>query len=380
MSTHSLIEAVLTKLPDADQAAVLDLIVACDADLNRVLSLLGVQPESRKRQMTFDSLTSLKPAKTTKTSADTVVLHNSEQVAHAGVYCSLHSNVLDSSTANQLAVTLMGESHLWRHRSFYLFDRKVTSGHSSALYTDDDNMVSGKVTTSYQGTKIPSEEVFKFPPELSTARDIIEGIVRKTVPEWASSVVLINKYADKSEKLDFHSDQLTYIGTKPLIAALSLGCTREFRLKDRSVPPKRPSYSIMVPHNSLLIMHGGCQEYFKHSIPPMKSVDEDPLLGSTRLSLTFRMYRPELNDRTLPKCQCKIAMILRNTLPDKNGDYKYIWQCAKHYQGGKGCNETRTYTPMCTELETTTLLRTESQESYDNVKQDAVDMKTQLPP
>lgn len=343
MSTNNLIDAVLSRVPNADYATVLDLIVACDADLNRVLSLLGVQPESRKRQMTFDSRTSLRPAKTTKTSADMVVLHNNEQVAHADIYCSLHSNVLDSSIANQLAVTLMSESHLWKHRSTHLFNREVISRHSSALYTDNEDIISGKVTTSYQGTTISADEVFKFPPELSTARGVIESIVRKSVADWTSSVVLINKYADKSEKLDFHSDQLTYLGTKPLIAALSLGCTREFRLKDRSVPQQRPTYSILVPHNSLLIMHGGCQEYFKHSIPPMKSVDPDPLLGTNRLSLTFRMYRPQLNDRTLPKCQCNIAMILRNTFPDKNGDYEYIWQCAMHYKDGKGCNQTKIY-------------------------------------
>lgn len=30
---------------------------------------------------------------------------------------------------------------------------------------------------------------------------------------------------------------------------------------------------ITLPHNSLLIMHGGCQEVFKHSVPPVNGMD-----------------------------------------------------------------------------------------------------------
>lgn len=337
MSTTTLIDAVLKKVPDADPSVVLDLIVACNADLNQVFQLLGVQQQSRKRQMTFDSFTSKRPARRFKTSADVVNLYTPEQVKSADINCSLYLNALDPSVANQLAIALNDDATHWNHRRFYLFDREVQSGHKSSIYTCDEAILSDEEKTTYQGRVMyrHKHEVFPFSPELHEARKVVEEHVRQFVPEWECSVAVMNQYSNKHDKLDYHSDQLTHLGVKPTIASLSLGCTREFRLKDRSVPPQRPIYSIHIPHNSLLIMHGGCQERFKHCVPPASSVESDPLLGSSRISCTFRMYK--MNREDLPLCKCNKTMILRNTLPDKEGKYKYIWQCSSGYEGEQSC-------------------------------------------
>lgn len=337
MSTATLIDAVLKKVPDADPNVVLDLIVACNADLNQVFQLLGVQQQSRKRQMTFDSFTSKRPARRFKTSADVVNLYTPEQVKSADIKCSLYPNVLDPSVANQLAISLNEDAASWNNRRFYLFDREVQSGHKSAIYTSEKAILSGDEKTTYQGQILSRKrhEVFPFSPELSEACKVVEEHVRKLDPNWECSVAVMNQYSDKVSKLDYHSDQLTHLGAKPIIASLSLGCTREFRIKDRSVPPQRPVYSIHIPHNSLLIMHAGCQEHFKHCVPPASSVETDPLLGVSRVSCTFRMYK--MNREDLPRCRCNNTMILRNTLPDKEGNYKYIWQCGSGYGGGQSC-------------------------------------------
>lgn len=82
-----------------------------------------------------------------------------------------------------------------------------------------------------------------------------------------------------SQTVGYHADQLTYLGPYPTIASLSLGTTRVFRLRgvqslqdDASTPPPR-TYDIELPHNSLCIMGAGCQEKYKHTIPPARSID-----------------------------------------------------------------------------------------------------------
>lgn len=36
--------------------------------------------------------------------------------------------------------------------------------------------------------------------------------------------------------------------------------------------PKR-TLELVLPHNSLCIMHAGCQETFKHTVPPVSAMD-----------------------------------------------------------------------------------------------------------
>jgi len=75
---------------------------------------------------------------------------------------------------------------------------------------------------------------------------------------------------------------LTHLGPFPTIASLTLGCTRPFRLRPFSStslpstngqPTTMRTLEITLPHNSLLIMHGGTQEVFKHCVPPMNGMD-----------------------------------------------------------------------------------------------------------
>lgn len=338
MSTSDLIDAVLKKVPQADPSMILELTVSCDADLNRVFALLGIQSASKKRQMTFDTRTTDKPAKVTKTSSDLVPLYSSEQVDNANICCTLHQNFLDPSLANQLALTLNEEAKDWKYRKFHLFEREVQSGHSNAIYSSDDAIISGEKRMMYQG--MPISHLHPMSPEMARASQQVQEFVRQFSPNWCSQVCVTNRYAGRGEKLDYHSDQLTNLGPKPIIAALSLGCSREFRIKDRRVPPRRPTYSIRIPHNSLLIMHPGCQEQFKHCVPPVSNLDPDPLLGTVRISLTFRHYKSNVSP---PKCRCNEPMLMRTTLPDPAGKYKYIWQCSQHYVGKMGCNETKVY-------------------------------------
>ncbi|GMM51411.1 hypothetical protein DASB73_023690 [Starmerella bacillaris] len=351
-ATDEMIKVILRKFPKLDPEYALDLIVQCDADVNKVLRLLGVSDVSKQRQLTFDGFISKskgnlksnsKEKKFAKPGTFTIDLYTPEQVLDAGVHCTMHFDVLEPGLANQLALRLNQDSSEWSASQFYLFDRLVTSQHYTALYTDQGELLNGNLQATYQGR---SQKAWPFSSEMAYARDRVQDIVQLYTDNWSCNVVLANKYGSKTDKIDYHSDQLTHLGIKPTIAALSLGCTREFRLKGRNHQRNDPIYSIHVPHNSLLIMHSECQELYKHSVPPMRTITPDPLLNDTRISLTFRMYPSQFESKMLPRCKCNRPMILRTTLPTrtKSGTiYKYIWQCSSHYDGNEGCHETRIY-------------------------------------
>lgn len=86
-----------------------------------------------------------------------------------------------------------------------------------------------------------------------------------------------------------HTDSMTYLGPYTTIASLSLGVERVFRIRpytsreDTAGAERRGEHApplgshsasvrtlnLPLPHNSLLIMHAGMQEGFKHSVPPI---------------------------------------------------------------------------------------------------------------
>jgi hypothetical protein len=70
------------------------------------------------------------------------------------------------------------------------------------------------------------------------------------------------------------------LGPYPTIASLSLGTPRAFRLRqidavDEAYASTRPTrtYEVNLAHNSLVLMTPGCQERYKHTVPPQRALD-----------------------------------------------------------------------------------------------------------
>jgi alkylated DNA repair dioxygenase AlkB len=66
-----------------------------------------------------------------------------------------------------------------------------------------------------------------------------------------------------------------------VIASLSLGATRRFRLRHRRRKELEP-VAVDLESGSLLIMEGDTQRFWKHQVPKTKRVAEP------RINLTFR--------------------------------------------------------------------------------------------
>lgn len=93
--------------------------------------------------------------------------------------------------------------------------------------------------------------------------------------------VLLNLYRDGNDSMGWHADDERELGDDPLIASVSLGAERPFRLR-RLGTARAESAHLVLPHGSLLIMSGATQANWQHCLPRRKRI------RAPRVNLTFR--------------------------------------------------------------------------------------------
>ena len=93
---------------------------------------------------------------------------------------------------------------------------------------------------------------------------------------------LLNRYRDGQDSMGWHADNEKELGTNPVIASVSLGGVRRFRLKHLK---SRETLDFDLANGSLLVMAGACQHHWHHSIPKTK------LPVGERINLTYRNIR-----------------------------------------------------------------------------------------
>ena len=91
------------------------------------------------------------------------------------------------------------------------------------------------------------------------------------------NAVLCNLYRDGNDSVGLHADAEPEMG--PIIASVSLGSERSFRLKSQN---GTLALAERLPHGSLFIMAGQTQNNFKHEVP------KEPHITLPRINLTFR--------------------------------------------------------------------------------------------
>lgn len=98
--------------------------------------------------------------------------------------------------------------------------------------------------------------------------------------------VLLNRYESGTDSVGWHADDEPEMSPEHPIASLSLGTTRSFQIRRGDGPIQ----TIELGHGSLLIMHAGMQQEWKHRVPKTKRI------RGTRINLTFRWMNFRLND------------------------------------------------------------------------------------
>jgi alkylated DNA repair dioxygenase AlkB len=112
-------------------------------------------------------------------------------------------------------------------------------------------------------------------PVLSRLRQDVEAATGQRY-----NSVLLNLYRDQHDGVGWHSDDERELGLAPVIASLSLGETRSFRLRHRE--RMHAPVNVKLTDGSLLIMAGDTQRNWQHAVPK-EAREKGP-----RINLTFR--------------------------------------------------------------------------------------------
>ncbi|HBV25914.1 MAG TPA: alpha-ketoglutarate-dependent dioxygenase AlkB [Acidimicrobiaceae bacterium] len=182
-----------------------------------------------------------------------------------GAEIELHQQIWSRSQGDTLCGLLIKELN-WRQDKISMFGQTHDVPRLNAWYGDAD------CSYSWSGiTMTPN-------PWNSTLRDIREKVNGVASEQFNS--VLANFYRDGNDKVDWHADDEEVLGQAPVIASVSLGATRKFRIrrKDRS----EKATDIFLRSGDVLVMRGLTQLLWEHEVPRSKKVREP------RVNLTFR--------------------------------------------------------------------------------------------
>ena len=155
----------------------------------------------------------------------------------------------------------------WKQYSIRIRGREVDSPRLSAWYGDPD------AHYAYSGLSLEPR------PWLPIILELKARIA--AVCDAPFNSVLLNLYRDGADSMGWHSDDEPELGERPVIASLSLGATRRFRLRHRRRKDLEP-VALDLENGSLLIVEGDTQRFWKHQVPRSKRVTEP------RVNLTFR--------------------------------------------------------------------------------------------
>jgi alkylated DNA repair dioxygenase AlkB len=120
-------------------------------------------------------------------------------------------------------------------------------------------------------------------PELLALKSRVEQVTplaaytNLNLPKLGYNAALCNLYRNGNDSVGLHADAEPEM--KPVIASVSLGAERLFRLKVRN---GTVAFAERLPHGSLLIMAGQTQKNCKHEVP------KEPDVVQPRINLTFR--------------------------------------------------------------------------------------------
>lgn len=281
--------ALLSSLhPTADTSMLLELLLISHGSVATASALL-LQPSASRHASTSQQsslapfLTTAAPVPRPPKKGHTLHLYTPNHFA-ALTPTTLLPSFLPAPLAATLLTELLRESTTFTPSpEFVLFGRTVVSPHTACLFLRDLTPSSHQYT--YQGASVPESRLFT--PSMRSATALVEAAVnaellrrerrRGQLPPgaWHVNAALVNCYRGGDQSVGWHTDQLTYLGPATVIASVSLGCVREFRVRRVGAEAEgEGAYGLWLPHNSLLVMHAGMQEGWKHRF--VRSIHASP--------------------------------------------------------------------------------------------------------
>jgi alkylated DNA repair dioxygenase AlkB len=164
----------------------------------------------------------------------------------------------------------------WETHRLRLFGREVDAPRLSCWIGDPHT------SYVYSGTRF---EPHPWPSLLANLRERLQRVCGARF-----NSVLANLYRDGRDSMGWHSDDEPELGDQPLIASLSLGAERRFRLRRRLPRTVKSSpadtVNLLLPPGSVLRMAGATQRLYRHDLPKTRRA------VASRINLTFRWIGP----------------------------------------------------------------------------------------
>ncbi|AYN04333.1 MULTISPECIES: alpha-ketoglutarate-dependent dioxygenase AlkB [unclassified Flavobacterium] len=157
----------------------------------------------------------------------------------------------------------------WREYEMEMYDKTLKVPRMISWYEDKSNI----------GVALDSPD---WTPELLQIKERVET---ETGVKFNS--VLLNLYRNGKDGVNWHSDREQNFGKDAIIASVSFGETRMFKLRHK-FKKEIPQLEIPLYHGSYLLMGGTTQSFWQHQVP--KST-KDIL---PRINLTFRIVDRKL--------------------------------------------------------------------------------------
>lgn len=155
----------------------------------------------------------------------------------------------------------------WQQDNITVFGKTHPQPRLTALYANNSKPY------SYSGI---SMRPYAFTDTLLGIKEKIENCT----PEIFTTC-LVNLYRDGQDSNGWHADNEKELGKNPVIASVSFGAERLFKLKHKKDSSLKKD--IILKHGSLLLMKGTTQHHWLHTLPKTKK-KVDP-----RVNLTFRI-------------------------------------------------------------------------------------------
>jgi len=155
----------------------------------------------------------------------------------------------------------------WKHEAIKLFGKEVMQPRLTAWYGDSNK------SYSYSGIIM---QPLEWTDALLTIKQTIENIAGIQF-----NSALLNYYRNGNDSMGWHRDNEKELGINPIIASVSFGAARKFRM--RYYTDKKIVNDILLTNGSLLIMRGQTQHYWEHCLPKTKQQI------SGRINITFRV-------------------------------------------------------------------------------------------
>jgi alkylated DNA repair dioxygenase AlkB len=169
------------------------------------------------------------------------------------------------------ADALLGQSLAleWQQNQMRMFNKPIDLPRLEAMFGDSEQFF-----YIYSGSVELRAKLWpNFLNELRTKVESRTG--------YQYQVAIGNQYRSAQDSIGYHADDEPTLGLRPAIASISLGATRQFKLKRKE---GGQTYAYDLGHGDLLLMLPGCQEDWVHAVP------KSARACTARVNWTFRPY------------------------------------------------------------------------------------------